>query len=375
MDHASPARGAVEDRLFAALGVVRVVVLLNAVGLNVYRHASFERPVAAVACVALMAAWTVVVTLLYRHRERRTPALLTVDLLLAVAMMLATPWVKDEAFRATLPGFWIIGALMAWAVRWGWRGGLAAGTVLAVTDLVLREHVRQSDYGHAFLLVVGGTVFGYMCGALQQMATERERAERAAGEAAERARLARAAHDGVLQVLALVQRRGRELGGEVEELGRLAGEQEQGLRRLIRAQEAVDHDDGPVDVAARLAGLEQRPGVTVAAPGFPVRLPAPVAEELVAAVAACLDNVDRHVGEGAPAWVLLQERPDMVVVSVRDDGPGIPEGRLEAAVAQGRLGVSGSIRGRVEQLGGTAEVTSGPHGTEWRLTVPRPTAG
>jgi signal transduction histidine kinase len=59
------------------------------------------------------------------------------------------------------------------------------------------------------------------------------------------------------------------------------------------------------------------------------------------------------------------------VVSVRDEGPGIPAGRLEAAQADGRLGVVDSIRGRVADLGGTAELTTGTYGTEWELTVPR----
>ena len=71
-----------------------------------------------------------------------------------------------------------------------------------------------------------------------------------------------------------------------------------------------------------------------------------------------------------PSWVLLEAFPDRVVVSVRDEGPGIPAGRLEAAVADGRLGVAESIRGRIRDLGGTAEVTTGSYGTEWELTVP-----
>ncbi len=71
------------------------------------------------------------------------------------------------------------------------------------------------------------------------------------------------------------------------------------------------------------------------------------ADEIVAVVAACLDNVVAHVGPAAPAWVLLEATADTVSVSVRDDGPGIPEGRLEQAEGEGRLGVSSSIRGRV----------------------------
>ena len=43
-------------------------------------------------------------------------------------------------------------------------------------------------------------------------------------------------------------------------------------------------------------------------------------------VAACLDNVERHVGPDARAWVLLEGWPDRVEISVRDEGPGHPRG-------------------------------------------------
>ena len=88
-------------------------------------------------------------------------------------------------------------------------------------------------------------------------------------------------------------------------------------------------------------------------------------------MAACLDNVAAHVGEDAPAWVLLEELPDRVEVTVRDEGPGIPEGRLAQAEREGRLGVIGSIRGRMADLGGTATLATGSFGTEWELSVPR----
>ena len=69
--------------------------------------------------------------------------------------------------------------------------------------------------------------------------------------------------------------------------------------------------------------------------------------------------------------MLLEDLGDRVLVSVRDEGPGIPAGRLEQAEAEGRLGVSGSIRGRVADLGGTVELSTGSFGTEWELSVPR----
>jgi signal transduction histidine kinase len=123
-----------------------------------------------------------------------------------------------------------------------------------------------------------------------------------------------------------------------------------------------------------LSALGTRPGVQVATPGSPVDVPVVTGRELAAAVRACLDNVAAHVGAGAPAWVLLEAFPDRLEVSVRDEGPGIPEGRLEQADGEGRLGVGQSIRGRITDLGGTATLHTGPHGTEWELSVPRGTA-
>lgn len=365
---------AVEDQLFRAIAVLRVVVLAYAVVGNLVRGVGdFDHPAAGYVLLAVMVGWTGLTTWAYADAVRRGVALLVADLAVALALLVATPVVKSPDFDASVPGFWVMAALLAWAVRFRWVGGLVAGVVLGAVDILLRDAPDGTDVGNLFLLLLGGPVVGYMCGSLQQMATERDLAERAAAAAAERARLARVVHDGVLQVLSLVQRRGGELGGQGADLARLAGEQESALRSLIRAQDSVRTDgaEGAVDVAAALGRLGLRPGVDVAVPGGAVELPADVASELLAVVTACLDNVERHVGEGAPAWVLLESFGDRVEVSVRDEGPGIPEGRLAAAESEGRLGVSQSIRGRIEDLGGEARLTSASYGTEWELVVPR----
>ncbi|WP_246394452.1 ATP-binding protein, partial [Pseudonocardia pini] len=78
-----------------------------------------------------------------------------------------------------------------------------------------------------------------------------------------------------------------------------------------------------------------------------------------------------HVGAQAPAWILVEQVDDAVEISVRDDGPGIPEGRLAEAAAQGRIGVARSMLGRVADLGGTVVLDTGPgRGTEWIIRVP-----
>lgn len=358
--------------MFRALAVLRVVVLGYTVAINAYRN-NFEHPVLGWSCVGLMVVATAVSIVVYAAPERRIPAVLLADLALAVGLLLVTPVVKGEWFNATIPGYWIVGALLAWAVRYGWRGGTAAAVLLGAVDLLTRSEVHQKDWGNVFLLLLGGSMLGFVCESLKQMAAERDRAQREAAAASERARLARVVHDGVLQVLALVQRRGGELGGEAAELGRLAGEQEQALRTLIRSQQAVSAAavTTTADLAALLGPLGTRSQTEVALPAGAVPLPDAVAAEVVAVVRACLDNVERHVGADAPAWILLEDLGDRVEVSVRDEGPGIPEGRLAAAEAEGRMGVSESIRGRLRDLGGTATLDTGSYGTEWVLVVPR----
>ncbi|MFI8993385.1 MacS family sensor histidine kinase [Streptomyces sp. NPDC053542] len=135
-----------------------------------------------------------------------------------------------------------------------------------------------------------------------------------------------------------------------------------------------DRLGAPVDLRALLAPYAGG-GVTFSEPGAPVRLPGHQAVELAAAVKAALDNVRVHAGADARAWILVEDGPAAVTVTVRDDGPGIPEGRLADAEREGRLGVAVSIRGRLRDLGGSAEWISAPgQGTEVELTVPKRTA-
>ncbi|MEU4626629.1 ATP-binding protein [Actinoplanes sp. NPDC023801] len=195
---------------------------------------------------------------------------------------------------------------------------------------------------------------------------ERKRAEQIRREAAEaeRERLARPIHDGVLQVLAMVKR-----GEAGSELAALAGEQEQALRNLLRGGGSLTRTESEdVDLTAALA----LPGVQLSAPATAVVLPGRTGGELVAAVLAALDNVRRHAGDGARVWILLEDEGDGVRVTVRDDGAGFTPGRLAEAENAGRLGVAQSMRGRINDLGGTTTIHSAPgQGTEVEFWVPR----
>ncbi len=212
-----PAAQAVQDRLFRALAFLRVVLLANTVGLNLLRRDSFDHPTAALVVVLGLTVWTGFAIWAYSEPARRTPPLLVTDLVVAVLGLGITPWLKGPDFNATVAGFWVMGAMFAWAIRWRLAGGLAAAVALCVVDLLIRDTFTQSNYGNLFLLMIGGPIIGYVCDSLQRSAMALASAERIAATEAERARLARAVHDGVLQVLALVQRRASEPGRETWE--------------------------------------------------------------------------------------------------------------------------------------------------------------
>ncbi|MCP3784389.1 DUF5931 domain-containing protein [Micromonospora sp. A3M-1-15] len=351
---------------FASLAYVGALVLRDA---HRYAH-----PVAAGGVLLGMLAWTGVTTAGYgRPAGRRWPLLLA-DLGVVLAIMLATPWVIGRAALSsgvpTLTVAWLAGPVLAWAVSGGRRRGAVAALVLGGADLATRERIGQSSLTGVILLLLAGVVVGHVARLAVEAEARLQRAVELEAATRERERLARDIHDSVLQVLALVRRRGADLDGEAAELARLAGEQEAALRALIGRARAAPDGAGDARDLRDLLDRYASTSVQVAAPATPVPLPGRVAGELAAAVGAALDNVTRHAG--GRAWVLIEDEGETVTVSVRDEGPGIPDGRLAEAAAQGRLGVAQSIRGRVADLGGEVRILSAPGtGTEIELTVPR----
>ncbi|MGP4093123.1 MacS family sensor histidine kinase [Nonomuraea sp. KM90] len=379
---------AIEGPFWRAIAVFRAASLLYAAVLMA-QHGGYEQPVLGWLVIGVMALWTAGATFAYSAEALRRWPLLALDLLVTMACLLASPYVEGAQQGAAgtmpVPATWVAGPVLAWAVHGGRRAGALAAAVVAAGDLWLRLRTDEVPIlvNGAVLLFLSGVVVGHVA-QLARRAEERmqraaEREQRAAEmEAAqrERERLARDLHDSVLQVLALVQRRGRQIGGEAAELGRLAGEQEAALRDLVAAGPPPPR--GTTDLRTLLtrygspyASPDGSPEVTVATPATPLVLPTEKAQGAAAAVGAALDNVRAHCGAGARAWVLAESADGTVTVTVRDDGPGIPPGRLEAAAAAGRMGVTRSIRGRVSELGGTVSIVSTPgQGTEVEITLP-----
>ncbi|MDO9495475.1 MAG: DUF5931 domain-containing protein, partial [Nocardioides sp.] len=140
--------------MFRALGILRVVLLANTVGLNLYRADNFERPLAGLVCVLVMIVWTAIALAAYADPARRRAWLLGVDLLVTVVLLAVSPVVKGTDFNASVPGFWSVCVILAWAIHYHWRGGLVASAFVAATDLVVRDHITLTKYGNVFLLLV-----------------------------------------------------------------------------------------------------------------------------------------------------------------------------------------------------------------------------
>lgn len=368
---------------------------VGGVRLSLWRATAGFRVVAAALCVYLIGRWQslyehpgialvvgagiVVVTALVvilgltgrAHRPVFAIADLAVTMVLTLLTIAAQTYEQSHGGMPTLTTVWAAGPVIEVGLVTGWFGGFAAGFAQSVISMVVREGYDGRTLSNALLLLVIGTVAGYL--ATRAWNAEQSVAAAAAREAAqsERDRITRNIHDGVLQVLGLVHRRGLEAGGEWAELGRAAAEQEAALRALITSQAIRQQVSGHRNVAADLVALRSAT-VTVSVPDVAIDLPTHRATELVDIVRAALHNVRDHAGPGARAWVLLEDLVDTIVVTVRDDGPGIEPGRLEQAAVDGRLGVVQSIRGRAADLGGSATISSSPgQGTEVEIVIPR----
>jgi signal transduction histidine kinase len=360
------------------------------------RDQQLARPWVAWVVLGVLGAWTLGLAL-YRSQTRHT-TIAGIELALACCAILVTRVVDTPEVivggARTLPGLWPAAAVVAWAVLRGWRGGLAAALVVGVADIVevalatqsgitvtTMTSVTASTINNIVILVLLGGCIGYCADLSRAGHAALSEALRAQAEVRERERLARTVHDGVLQVLSYIHRRGLDLGGEAGELGSMAADQERSLRALVsnvsgshlggelRSAGGSGTQNDEVDLRSLLDQYASGT-VSIIPPAEPVLLAVAVAGELVAAVCAALDNVARHAGAQAQAWVLIEDKGGDVSVTIRDNGVGVRTGRIEEAAVSGRMGLAHSIRGRMSDLGGTATVKSSPGaGTCVELTV------
>jgi signal transduction histidine kinase len=409
--------GASEDRAVSARGNIsapersrrslargallfRWVALAWMTVLATTRADDLRRAPIAWASIGAAGAWTAWLTVGGRKWSWRTLGFdlaLCSWLIVISGAVVADGEVGTRAFFATA---YPASAALLWGVAGGAFAGLAAGAVLSVATLASRsvngirlrdltDHDWQSLGGTFVLYLAAGGAVGIVRRVLVHTAEDAQRAtdelvrerERAA-RLSERESLARQIHDSVLQALALVHKRGAELAAadappatEVAKLAELAGEQEAALRSLILREP----DEAPAGQRSLREALEQTARdaegvpITVSAVG-PIWIARSQADEIAAAVREALANVAEHA-RATRAVVFTDEEDGQLVVSVRDDGVGFSydEARLRA---DGKAGVLKSMKGRIEEMGGTIAFSAAQGGgTEVTFRAPKNRSG
>lgn len=361
-------------RALNVLVLVRGVLALHAVVHNlVFVLPDASHPVGVVAVTVVIVAWTVLVSWRFRKPSGRTSVMFGADLAVTLAVTASTT-ILGGGGSTTMPlaALWMAGSSLYAAVlssrRWAFVSAVAVSTVY----LLASPSITLGRINMVLITLIATYTLGELMSQFKASITEQERERIRTVALAERERLSRIVHDGALQVLALVEREGPSLGPRGIRLAALARESESQLRNLLRDREIVDEEqEALVDLAAALDKY-QSARVTVSTMAGQVMVPRLVVDEVEATLLEALKNVEKHAGEDAEAWVLLdQETDDEVILWVRDNGVGMSADEVTDASIRGRMGIKDSIVGRMSALGGSAMLKSSPGlGTEWELRFP-----
>ena len=274
----------------------------------------------------------------------------------AILWQQANPAQRDEWMSSTVH-------------RVGGKGLMRAGAgvllivVGVIGFLAFQQQLQDARAGltFAFTLIAGVSlvVAPWIIGLIRDRDLERRERIRNA----ERAELAAHIHDSVLHTLTLIQRRAE----DPREVQRLARVQERALRTWLYRRPA-DADTTVSPALERVAAeVEEEHGV-------PIEVvcvgDCPMDDSLVAVLRAAREamvNAAKYAKTSSIS-VFGEVEPEEVLVFVRDRGAGFD---LES-VPEDRMGVRGSILGRMDRHGGSARIRTAPgEGTEVQLRMPR----
>lgn len=294
------------------------------------------------------------------------PAAVTAELAIGLALVLADGWAYGEghAFSTSqsLGSVWPLAGVLMAGVAAGPFGGAAAGTLMGLARLgaTLVNGASVDEAGRILSLsntivfyAVGGAVAGYVFHLLR-------RAEREISAARAREEVARTLHDGVLQTLALVEHRASDPA-----LSRLAREQERELREFLFGARPIA-SDLPAALRAAAGRFEDTFGgrADVVVDGDAPNLGERAIAAVAGAVGEALTNAGKH-GGASRATVYVNGESGLFC-SVKDNGTGCDP----ATLIEG-TGLTGSVRGRIEELGGRVELAGAQgRGMEVRMWIP-----
>lgn len=362
-DPSAEAEKALMIGLLRSLSVFRGVTLAWAIGGVLLSGEHLDRPYLAAGLLGLMAVVTLLVTIwpdrgsLIDPISAKTVAL---ELLVGAIVLVGDGIVYLDSRPQSLPWSWPAAGVMAAGIVYGTRAGILAAAFTGVASLLSEVVLLERDTGYVGaisklgLWLLAGGIAGYVANRLR-------RAEAQISVVRAREEVSRQLHDGVLQTLAVIQRR-----ADDAELSTLARDQEHELRAYLSG--SIDTPTELEPELRRLAARHEslfggRVQVTVA-PDLPIVVRGKI-EAMVGAVGEALTNAGKH-GEAERVTIYAEPADGddtMVFVSVKDDGGGFDPDETDE-----RIGLSRSIRGRIEEAGGRVELTSRPgRGTEVQL--------
>jgi signal transduction histidine kinase len=204
----------------------------------------------------------------------------------------------------------------------------------------------------------------------------------------ERRRIARELHDSIGQLLAALSMNLSGVRGDIDRLTKTMAaivDSESLVQEMGKEVRTISHLLHPPlldEAGLRSAlgwyvdGFSQRSKIPVDLDCLSDfgRLPRDVETTIFRLVQECLTNIHRHSGS-ATASIRLQHKGNEVIVTVRDNGKGIPLEKLEGMTLPGTAGVGiTGMRERVRQLGGGLAIDSSTSGTKItaRIPVPKP---
>ena len=258
--------------LWRAASVYRIAALVFCLYLiflrwdGLYAHRAVAQAVGiAMAIVTAAIGW-----LAWTGRAHRV-TVVAADVVVTFALTVLTIWAQTGPQRhggmPTLTTLWAAGPTLEAGIVLGWGGGVVAALAQGAATVVVRAGYDGRTVFNVVVLVLAGSVVGYVSSLAVRSETELADAVAARTALQERERLARTVHDGVLQVLGLVHRTGRDDPGEWGRLAREAGEQEARLRALITSR----REDAEPDLGAALRALRSdRVSVSAPAQHLPV---------------------------------------------------------------------------------------------------------
>jgi len=232
--------------MWRAAALYRLVTLTTALYLIFRWRHLYAHPWVAVTAGAGMIIITAAGGWLAVRGRAHRPAVVVTDVLLTVGLTLITIGAQTprqlHGDMPTLTTFWAAGPALEAGIVFSAAGGVVAGLLQFMATVLVRGGYDGRTLGNGLLVVVAGGVTGYLAGLARNAEAELRRAATERAAVAERERLAREIHDGVLQILGLVHRTGANETGRWHELAEEAARQEAALRALMTVRYRVQPD-------------------------------------------------------------------------------------------------------------------------------------